>query len=184
MQIYYARGNEVSDSQYESLLKLFKSAYEELNEEECVIVRHNRNKSGYNPQLLTDSDIVIMITADPSQDKLAIGVGLVTELELAHKHGIPVFVLIQKPDSAYPFIKKVNATHVKIINPQLWTAGHAKIVPHFNYDIFPSYCVVNEFNVKHFWRVEFNKEGQKPKAQNKSGDRQNEDSGKRILLLG
>lgn len=180
MQIYYARGNEVDDSKYESLLELFKSTYEELTKEECIIVKHNRNKSVYNPQLLLNSDVVIMFTAYPDESDPFIGKGLKQEFQAARFKGIPLYLFYVDYKKNHISLVDTTFANITVVDEDLWTVGHAKIVHQYTPN---AWFIRYKDEIAEFWKAHFNKEEQKLKVQNKSGDGQNKDSGKRILLL-
>lgn len=181
MQIYYARGNEVNDSKYESFIKSLGLAYEELTDEDCKITQHNRLRSGYNPQLLTGSDCVVMVTAYPEENRLQIGVGLYQEIYRACENNIPVYVLSKKTNSSITFLYRIDDTMLTVVRPELWTAGHAIIDLSLAIDMWD---VHNEFNMKNFWRVQMEYKGFNTKPESKGGDKQNKDLPNNLLLLG
>lgn len=180
MQIYYARGNEVNDSKYESFIDSLKTAYEIQAEEDCNVVMHDRSKSIYNPQLLKDSDCIVMITAFPFEERLKIGVGLYREMHEAGLNDIPVYVL-KKTSSGLEFLAKVDDTMLTVIDETIWTAGYAIIDLELSDN---SWDVHNGFNMKNFWRVQKEYYGFNPKPKNKEENIQNKDSRRRTLLLG
>ena len=129
MKIYYSRSNEVMDSNINPhLIALTNIISQELGGCPITLTKHSRGKD-YNPQLVTDADIVIVGTTELDPNN-GIAKGCYTEIMLAYKHDIPVFAFVEE-DEGLVFLHQVlgdpDRTDISIENEKCWQIGHAEL---------------------------------------------------------
>lgn len=133
MKIYYSRSNEVDDEKIRPLITQF---IENLPNNTAVELTEYKRGSTYNPELVSNADIVIVgITAD-TPNYVGVAKGCYEEMLRAFESNKTVLV-IGKHDKGRPFIQTVCETDLSIENQNTWRLGYGKV------HIFNENCRVN-----------------------------------------